>query len=97
MKPMRFGLFRRKESGPKPQAEAIARVKACVVAIARLPADAAIAVNEIVCTDPSCPGTETIVLVMQPGRKTEARKVSKPVEAVTEADLREALAADIPL
>jgi hypothetical protein len=94
---MRFGLFRRTRSESKPEAEAIARVKAWVAEIARLPADAAIAVNEIVCTDPSCPGTETIVLVMQPGRKTEARKVSKPVEAVTEADLREALAADIPL
>ncbi|HKH33569.1 MAG TPA: hypothetical protein VKA80_05295 [Beijerinckiaceae bacterium] len=93
---MRFGLFRRTRSESKPEAEAIARVKAWV-AVAGLPADASLAVNEIVCTDPSCPGTETIVLVMRPGRKTEARKVSKPVEAVTEADLREALAADIPL
>ena len=93
---MRFGLFRRAATPARPEAEAIARIKAWMRA-AGLPDAAALAVNEIVCTDPSCPGTETIVLVMRPGRKTEARKVSKPVEAVTEADLREALAADIPL
>jgi hypothetical protein len=89
---MRFGLFRRGERQPKPEAEAIARVKGWVAAMASLPADASIAVNEIVCTDPSCPGVETIVLVMQPGRKTRAYKVSKPVENVTEQDLRETLA-----
>ena len=88
---MRFGLFRRRAGEPKPEAEAVARVKAWVAVAVALPPDTALAVNEIVCTDPSCPGTETIVLVMQPGRKTRAYKVAKMLEEVTEQDIREAL------
>jgi hypothetical protein len=88
---MRFGLFRRGTNRPKPEAEAVARVKEWVVAIAGLPPGTSLAVNEIVCTDPSCPGTETIVLVMQPGRKTRAYKISRALEEVGEQDIREAL------
>jgi hypothetical protein len=88
---MRFGLFRAGAGKAKPQADAIGRVKGWVAAIAALPPEASLAVNEIVCTDPSCPGTETVVLVMQPGRKTRAYKVSKALLDVTEDDLREAL------
>ena len=50
-----------------------------------------ISVNEIICNDPSCPGTETVILVMRPGRKTEAAKVSKPAEEVIEAEVLAAL------
>jgi hypothetical protein len=88
---MRFGLFRRSKSERKPEAEAIARVKALAAEIAGLSSDTSLAVNEIICTDPSCPGTETIVLVMRPGRKTQAYKILKSLEDVTEDDLREAL------
>jgi hypothetical protein len=88
---MRFGLFRAGAGKAKPQADAIGRVKGWVAAIAALPPEGSLAVNEIVCTDPSCPGTETVVLVMQPGRKTRAYKVSKALLDVTEDDLREAL------
>ena len=88
---MRFGLFRAGAGKAKPQADAIGRVKGWVAAITALPPEASLAVNEIVCTDPSCPGTETVVLVMQPGRKTRAYKVSKALLDVTEDDLREAL------
>jgi hypothetical protein len=90
---MLFGLFRRRAGEPKPRAEAVERVKAWFTAVAGLPAGTSLAVNEIVCTDPSCPGTETIVLVMQPGRKTRAYKVAKALDEVTDQDLREALAA----
>jgi hypothetical protein len=86
---MRFGLFRRRES--LPQAEAVRRVKAWASTAAGLPSEAVLAVNEIVCADPSCPGVETVVLLMQPGRKTRACKVQKPLTEVTEQDLREAL------
>jgi hypothetical protein len=90
---MRFGLFRRRESAP--QAEAAEpvkeRVKAWAAASAGLPADAVLAVNEIVCTDPSCPGVETVVLLMRPGEKTRACKVQKALSEVTEQDIREAL------
>ncbi len=33
-------------------------------------------VNEIVCADPACPGFETVILIMPPGRRTLAAKVA---------------------
>ena len=75
----------------KPETAAIARVKAW--AAAAVP-DATIAVNEIVCLDPGCPGTETVILIMHPGRKTRAAKIGKPVDEVTEADVVAALTPD---
>ena len=73
----------------RPEREAVARVKAW--AGAAVP-DATLAVNEIVCLDPGCPGTETVILVMHPGRKTQAAKIAKPIDEVTEDDVAEALA-----
>ena len=80
----------------KPEREAIARVKAWAMAVLGGSADTTVAVNEIVCLDPGCPGTETVILVMQPGRKTRAAKVGKPIDEVTEDDVAEALARDPP-
>ncbi len=54
--------------------------------------DTAIVVNEIVCHDPGCPGVETVILVMEPGRKTRAIKVPQALDDVTEAGIREACA-----
>ena len=82
-------LLRRK--GSKPEPEAVARVKACVLDLLSPPAGTALAVNEIACLDPACPGLETVILVMEPGRKTRAYKVAKALDAVTEQDIREAL------
>lgn len=75
----------------KPDSETTARVKAWAAAAPGLPAGASLAVNEIVCHDPSCPGLETIVLVMAPGRRTRACKVGKALDQVTEQDIRDAL------
>jgi hypothetical protein len=77
---------------PKPDNRAdIARVKAFAFeALGRNP-EIAVSVSEIVCNDPGCPGTETIILVMAPGRKTAACKAQKPVAEVTEDDVRDAL------
>ena len=75
---------------PKADPEAAARVKEWAGALVAEPG-AAFSVNEIVCADPSCPGTETVVLVMIPGRRTRAVKVGKALDQVTEQDLREAL------
>ena len=75
----------------KPDAEAVARVKAWALAILAAGPDTAVTVNEIVCLDPGCPGTETVLLVMEPGRKTRACKVAKPMDEVTEPELRVAL------
>jgi hypothetical protein len=80
----------------RPESEIIARVKAWAMAILGGSADTTVAVNEIVCLDPSCPGTETVILMMQPGRKTRAAKVGKPIDEVTEDDVAEALARDPP-
>ncbi|HEU4520197.1 MAG TPA: hypothetical protein VFS03_11840 [Microvirga sp.] len=88
----RFGAFLRNAfGGSRTDPEAVARVKAWVHGILKPGSGTALAVNEIACTDPSCPGVETIVLIMEPGRKTRACKVQKPVDAVTEQDIREAL------
>ena len=56
-----------------------------------LPETTVIAVNEILCADPSCPGTETVILVMQPGAKTQAYKLQMAMAEVTDAALAEAL------
>jgi hypothetical protein len=67
------------------------RVKGYVQrAIAHNP-DVGISVSEIACTDPACPGTETVILIMVPGKKTAATKVPKPLDSVTEDDVRDAL------
>ena len=67
------------------------RVKGFVFeALGRNP-DIAISVSEIVCADPGCPGEETVILVMAPGRKTAACKVGKALALVTEDDVRDAL------
>ncbi len=87
---MRFGLFRR-SGHPKRGAETAERVKAWVTAALQLAPATPVTVSEIVCLDPLCPGTETIMLVMEPGKKTRAYKVSKAIDEVTEQDVREAL------
>jgi hypothetical protein len=87
---MRFKAFLRDRlRPPRPDAAAAARIKAW--AQAALGAETAFAVNEIACLDPSCPGAETVILVMAPGRKTRACKIPKLLDDVTESDVRRAL------
>jgi hypothetical protein len=67
------------------------RVKGYVFeALGRNP-DIGLSINEIICRDPGCPGTETIILVMAPLKKTAACKVSRPMADVTADDVRDAL------
>jgi hypothetical protein len=67
------------------------RVKTGVFeALGRNP-DIGISVSEILCSDPGCPGEETVILVMVPLRKTAACKVSKAMAEVTDDDIRDAL------
>jgi len=54
--------------------------------------DTVVSVSERVCGDPGCGGTRTVVLMMHPGRATEAVKIDKPLEQVTQSDLADALA-----
>lgn len=86
---MRFGLFGKSGADKARASQQAGRIKADVRAILGLPEAAAIAVNEILCADPACPGNETVILVMNPGEKTRAFKVQMDMAEVT----REALAA----
>ena len=84
-------LLRNAFGRPKQSAARLSEIKAWTRAVLRLPEDTALAVNEIVCNDPSCPGTETVILIMEPGRKTRACKIEKSADAVTEEDVRAAV------
>jgi len=87
-----FGAFLRGTFGlPKPNREAVERVKEMARAALRTSPETALAVNEIACNDPGCPGIETVILVMEPGQKTRALKVQKPLDEVTEPDILGAL------
>lgn len=55
---------------------------------------ATVSVSQIACGDPACGGSETIILVMRPGRRTEAAKLLKPLATVTDDEL---VAALVPL
>jgi hypothetical protein len=48
----------------------------------------AVTVSEIICADPECPGTETVILIMEPGRKSVAAKVAKPMDDVSESEAK---------
>ena len=53
--------------------------------------DAVVSVSEHDCGDPECRGARTVVLVMRSDQPTQAIKINKPLEAVTAADLSDAL------
>ncbi len=78
--------------GPKPVTRSCnEQVKAYVFeALGRNPS-IGISVSEIICSDPGCPGEETVILVMVPLKKTAACKVAKAIVDVTEDDVRDAL------
>lgn len=87
-----FGAFLRGTFGlPKPDREGIERVKELARSALQATPETAFAVNEIACNDPGCPGIETVILVMEPGKKTRALKVQKTLGEVTEQDIRAAL------
>ena len=65
-----LGRFRREA----PDRESAERIKGWVRTALALPEDAAVTVSEIACTDPACPGQETVILVMRPGEPTRAAK-----------------------
>lgn len=93
---MRLGLFGKgsadKASTDKAQAqEQAGRIKALMREILGLSDAAAIAVNEIICADPACPGTETVILVMNPGEKTKAFKLAMAIAEVTREAVQEML------
>ena len=54
--------------------------------------DAVVSVSEHDCGDPECRGVRTVILIMRSDQPTKAIKINKPLEAVTAADLSDALA-----
>ena len=88
---MRFGAFLRGVFGSRPDPAAVQNVKGWARKALGAGEDTALVVNEIACTDPGCPGSETVILVMEPGRRTRACKIPKLLEDVTEQDVRDAL------
>jgi hypothetical protein len=74
-----FGLFRKASGEERRKADA---VKAIVRAQLALDDRVTISVSEIQCGDASCPGTETVILVMVPGQKTRAYRVHSPLGEV---------------
>jgi hypothetical protein len=77
---------------PSLNREAIERVKVWAHEALENPDSTTIAVNEIACTDPACPGVETVLLIMEPGAKTRACKIAKALDTVSEQDVRAAVA-----
>lgn len=89
----KLGLWRKDQTAKDASRADVERVKEMTRAILALPEDATVSANEIICADPACPGSETVVLVMIPGQRTKAYKVQAPMAEVTEASLKAALAA----
>ncbi|MEH3119416.1 MAG: hypothetical protein PGN25_18010 [Methylorubrum populi] len=75
---------------PKPDAAARRRVEAWARAAGGYGPDTAMTVSEIVCADPACPGTETVLLIFPPGAPTQAVKIAGALDALSEADVAEA-------
>lgn len=89
---MRFFMRRKGESageGTRDAARALADLVRVTLALEEA---ATVSVSEISCGDPACGGAETVVLVMRPGRRTEAAKVLMPMAQVTPEALVAALA-----
>ena len=89
---MRLGLFGKGAADKAAASEAAARIKADLRELLGLPEATVIAVNEILCADPACPGTETVILVMVPGKKTEAIKAQSAMADLSRAELAQLLA-----
>ncbi|MFO1146947.1 MAG: hypothetical protein U1E62_01120 [Alsobacter sp.] len=84
-----LGRFRQ----PRQDPEDAARVKGWVREILSLGEADSVAVNEIACTDPACPGLETVILVMRAGEKTAACKSAGSLVVQTRPMIEKALAA----
>jgi hypothetical protein len=83
-------FFRRKTTNRRTDAALELKVHARTVINAD--DDTVVGISERDCGDPGCGGVQTIVLVMPPRRPTEAVKIDKPLEHVTQSDLSDALA-----
>jgi hypothetical protein len=72
-------------------ADAGARVLSWVHGIIGDDEDSAVSLSANLCGHVACGGEETVILFMRRGERTIAFRVAKPVEAVTQTDVVEAL------
>jgi len=87
-----FGAFLRGSFGfPKPDREAVERVKHLARSALAAAPETSFAVNEIACIDSGWPVIVTVILVMEPGRETRTLTIGKPLDEVTEQDILTAL------
>lgn len=86
------GLFARGAARSRPDPEPLKQLVRSALS-AGLTAKIELTISEIECLDPSCPGTETVILIMAPRRPTKAAKIGKPMAEVTEQDVLCALVA----
>ncbi|MGR7997592.1 hypothetical protein [Xanthobacter sp. ZOL 2024] len=84
-------LFMRRRDGADGNRDAARALADLVRQALELEEEATVSVSEISCGDPACGGAETVVLVMRPGRRTEAAKVLMPMAQVTQEALLAAL------
>jgi len=83
-------FFRRKTSNRR--TDTARELKVHARAVINADDDTVVTISERDCGDPGCGGARTIVLVMHPRRPTEAVKINKPLEQVTQSDISDALA-----
>ncbi len=87
-------LYRGGQRDTEPDASS--RIMTWCREILALDEDAAVSVAQIACGEPECGGAETVVMIMVPGRKTEAVRLKGAMAEVTRASLAEALARRTP-
>ncbi|MCS6821963.1 MAG: hypothetical protein NZ551_08835 [Microscillaceae bacterium] len=50
--------------------------------------EAIVRISQIHCTEPSCPGVETVILVFEPNQATKMLKIGKPMVFVRKWDIK---------
>lgn len=78
-------------------AEAARRAKALLAPALGLTEEDALSVNEIACDHSTCPGVETVVLIMRWGEPTRALRRPCGLAAITEADVAALVAEEAAL
>ncbi|MFY8145048.1 MAG: hypothetical protein ACOVME_00485 [Rhodobacter sp.] len=79
-----LGLFNRR---PRPDAEAMARLKGWITDLMSLGDKDHIAIAELACHEPGCPDVETVVTVTLADRRRFVLRFPSVVGEVTEADV----------
>jgi hypothetical protein len=80
-----LGLFSRR---PRPDAEAVARLKEWIADLMSLGDKDHIAIAELACHEPGCPDLETVVTVTLADRRRFVLRFPSAVAAVTRADVQ---------